>query len=106
MEVTYPWQSRHLIVHKSSHMELEHLDVLCNDVGCRSSLFITDQLVVGLYNVCQLVSEIVLHENTAQLGQKLPLSPWVKCANTAVLHQPSNIESERLFPEKQSCCTT
>ena len=41
-------------------MELEHLDVFLDDMGGSTVLFIANQLLVGLNNVCQLVCEIIL----------------------------------------------
>ena len=43
-------------------MELQHLEVLCDDVGRSSGLLVPQQLVVGLDDVSQLVGDIVLKE--------------------------------------------
>ena len=41
-------------------MKLQHFDVLKDYVRCSAILFISDELLIALYNVTQLVSEIVL----------------------------------------------
>lgn len=41
-------------------MVLQELHVLRNNVGRSAILLIPPQLVVNLYNICQLVGEIVL----------------------------------------------
>ena len=41
-------------------MELQHLDVLLEDVRRRAGLLVPQQLVVGLDDVGELVGEIVL----------------------------------------------
>ena len=43
-------------------MELQHLEVLCDDVGRGSGLLVPQQLVVGLDDVSQLVGDVVLRE--------------------------------------------
>lgn len=41
-------------------MELQHLDVLLDDVGGGSVLLVANQLLVGLDDVGQLVGQVVL----------------------------------------------
>ena len=41
-------------------MELQHLDILQDDVGGSSILLVAYQLLVALHNVPQLVREVVL----------------------------------------------
>ena len=43
-------------------MELQHLDVFLDDVGGGSILLVPDQLLIGLYNVSQLVSQVILYD--------------------------------------------
>ena len=43
-------------------MKLEHFDVFLDDVGGRSILLVSDQLLVGLDNVGQLVCQVILEE--------------------------------------------
>ncbi len=50
----------HVVVCQSCDVKLQHLQVLRNNVRCRASLLVTQQLVIGLQNVGQLVSKIVL----------------------------------------------
>ena len=55
-----PRQSRHVVVCEGDHVELQHLDILLEDVRSRASLLVPQQLVVGLDDVGELVGEIVL----------------------------------------------
>ncbi len=41
-------------------MKLQHLDVLLDDVRGGTVLLVSDQLLIGLHNVRQLVSQVVL----------------------------------------------
>ncbi len=59
-------QTRHVVVDERGHVELEHLDVLRDDVGCRARLLVPRQLVVGLDDVGKLVREIVLERSLEQ----------------------------------------
>lgn len=58
--MTYPGQSRYLIVHQCGHMKLEHLNVLQYDVGGSTILLISDELLIALHNVPQFVSQVIL----------------------------------------------
>ena len=54
--------TRHVVVRERGDVELQHLEVLCDDVGRGSGLLVPQQLVVGLDDVSQLVGDIVLKE--------------------------------------------
>lgn len=54
--------TRHVVVRERGDVELQHLEVLCDDVGRGSGLLVPQQLVVGLDDVSQLVGDIVLRE--------------------------------------------
>lgn len=58
--LTHTRQARQLIVHHGSHVELEELHILCNDMGRRTVLFIAPKLIVDLHNVGQFVSQVIL----------------------------------------------
>lgn len=45
-------------------MKLEQFDIFCNDVSCGATLLISSELVVGFYNVSQLVGQVVLYNTT------------------------------------------
>ena len=61
--MTYPGQAWDLIVHQGGHVELQHLDVLEDDVRGSSILLVADELLVALDHVAQLVSQVVLKNN-------------------------------------------
>lgn len=63
-------------------MELQHLEVLCDDVGRGSGLLVPQQLVVGLDDVSQLVGDIVLREKL-QCSVKTALIDMVALAHTS-----------------------
>ena len=74
---THPGHAGQFIVHHSSNMKLQHLDVLLYDVGGSSVLLITNQLLVGLDNVCQLVGQVILFNTCRKVtkcNQALSLS--------------------------------
>ncbi len=56
-------QAGHIVVCEGSHVILQHLDVLRNDVRSGAVLFIAPQLVVRLDDVRQFVRQIVLQAN-------------------------------------------
>lgn len=58
--LNYPGQAWQFIVHHSGHMKLKQFDILSNDMSCSSTLLISPQLVVDLYNVSKLVSQVIL----------------------------------------------
>lgn len=41
-------------------MKLKQLDILCYNVSCGSTLFISPQLVIDFYNVSQLMRQVIL----------------------------------------------
>lgn len=54
----YAWQE---IVNISSHMELQHLEVLQYDMKGSAVLLIPSKLLVGFDDVTQFTSQIILH---------------------------------------------
>ena len=65
---TYPRHPRQFIVNHCSHMELQHLDVFLDDVRGGSVLLVPDQLLIGLHNVSQLVSQVILYNGKSAKG--------------------------------------
>ena len=61
---TYSGQAWEFIVHHGGYMELQHLDILLDDVRGGPILLISNQLLVRLDNVRQLVRQIILRGET------------------------------------------
>ena len=62
-------QAGRVVVDHGGHVELQHLDVLVDDVRRRAGLLVALQLVVGLDDVGQLVRQVVLPTPSNYVGR-------------------------------------
>ena len=56
----YPRHARHFVIGECGHVILQHFRVLGDDVRRGAILFVALQLIVSLYDVTQLMRQIVL----------------------------------------------